>query len=100
MSETRLVYFADPMCSWCYGFSPVITALAERFEDRLPLHMVMGGLRAGNAEPMRPKDKESATPGHRSAPPRASRSTCPFSTARISSTTRSPPAAPSSRPAA
>jgi putative protein-disulfide isomerase len=58
MSETRLVYFADPMCSWCYGFSPVITALAERFEDRLPLHMVMGGLRAGNAEPMRPKDKE------------------------------------------
>jgi putative protein-disulfide isomerase len=58
MSETRLVYFADPMCSWCYGFSPVITALAERFEDRLPLHMVMGGLRAGNTEPMRPKDKE------------------------------------------
>lgn len=56
--QTRLVYFADPMCSWCYGFSPVIAALAERFEDRLPLDVVMGGLRAGNAEPMRTQDKE------------------------------------------
>jgi putative protein-disulfide isomerase len=56
--ETRLVYFADPMCSWCYGFSPVIAALAERFEDRLPLDVVMGGLRAGNTEPMRTRDKE------------------------------------------
>jgi len=58
MSETRLVYFADPMCSWCYGFSPVITALAERFDDRLPLLMVMGGLRAGNTEAMRLEDKQ------------------------------------------
>ena len=57
-AHTRLVYFADPMCSWCYGFSPVIAALAERFEERLPLDVVMGGLRAGNTEPMRDKDKE------------------------------------------
>ena len=56
--HTRLVYFADPMCSWCYGFSPVMAALAERFEDRLPFDVVMGGLRAGNAEPMRQEDKE------------------------------------------
>jgi putative protein-disulfide isomerase len=58
-AQTRLVYFADPMCSWCYGFSPVIAALAERFEDRLPLSLVMGGLRAGNTEPMRPQDKDT-----------------------------------------
>jgi putative protein-disulfide isomerase len=57
-TETRLVYFADPMCSWCYGFSPVIAALAERFEGRLPVDVVMGGLRAGNTEPMRADDKE------------------------------------------
>jgi putative protein-disulfide isomerase len=37
MSEHRFVYFADPVCSWCYGFSPVIAALAERFEGRLGL---------------------------------------------------------------
>jgi putative protein-disulfide isomerase len=57
-AQTRLVYFADPMCSWCYGFSPVVATLAERFEDRLPLDVVMGGLRAGNTEAMRDKDKD------------------------------------------
>jgi putative protein-disulfide isomerase len=57
MSEQRFVYFADPMCSWCYGFSPVIAELAERFEGRLGLHVVMGGLRAGNTAPMRDEDK-------------------------------------------
>jgi putative protein-disulfide isomerase len=58
-ANTRLVYFADPMCSWCYGFAPVIAALAEKFEDRLPLDLVMGGLRAGNTEPMGDRDKVS-----------------------------------------
>ena len=53
----QMVYFADPMCSWCYGFSPVIAALAERFENRLPLRMVMGGLRAGNTAPMTAEDR-------------------------------------------
>ena len=54
----HLVYFADPMCSWCYGFAPVIAVLAERFEERLPLQVVMGGLRAGNTTPMRAEDKD------------------------------------------
>jgi putative protein-disulfide isomerase len=58
MSELRLIYFADPMCSWCYGFSPVISALADQFETRLPLHVIMGGLRAGNTQPMRPNDMD------------------------------------------
>jgi len=58
-AHTRLLYFADPLCSWCYGFSPVIAALAERFEDRLPLSIVMGGLRAGNTQAMRAQDKET-----------------------------------------
>jgi putative protein-disulfide isomerase len=31
--------------------------LAERFEGRMDLQLVMGGLRAGNAAPMRPADK-------------------------------------------
>jgi len=25
----EMIYVADPMCSWCYGFAPVIDALAE-----------------------------------------------------------------------
>jgi putative protein-disulfide isomerase len=54
----EMVYFADPMCSWCYGFAPVISALAERFEARLPLRLVMGGLFAGNQKAMRGVDKD------------------------------------------
>ncbi len=58
VAESReLLYFADPMCSWCYGFAPVVDALAKRFEDQLSLRIVMGGLRAGNTEPMRDKDR-------------------------------------------
>jgi putative protein-disulfide isomerase len=58
MSDKHFVYFADPMCSWCYGFSPVISALAAQFSDRLPVRLVMGGLRAGNTQAMRPQDKD------------------------------------------
>lgn len=58
MADKHFVYFADPMCSWCYGFSPVIAALAERFARRMPVRLVMGGLRAGNTRPMRPQDKD------------------------------------------
>jgi putative protein-disulfide isomerase len=58
MATKQLVYVADPMCSWCYGFSPVIAAIAERFEGRMPLKLIMGGLRAGNTAPMRQQDKD------------------------------------------
>jgi len=54
-SDTRqrqLIYFADPMCSWCWGFSPVIERIAEKFGNDLPIRVVMGGLRAGNTVPM------------------------------------------------
>ena len=36
----HFIYFADPMCSWCYGFAPVIETLAKQFEGRLPLRIV------------------------------------------------------------
>ena len=57
-SARKLVYFADPMCSWCYGFSPVIAGLAEHFSGRLAVEVVMGGLRPGTTEPMRDKDRD------------------------------------------
>ena len=57
-TDRQFVYFADPMCSWCYGFAPVMLRLAEQFEGRLGLQVVMGGLRAGNTTPMTDKDRE------------------------------------------
>lgn len=56
--DLKFVYFADPMCSWCYGFGPVMAELAHRFNDRLGLSVVVGGLRAGNSEPMSGQDKD------------------------------------------
>jgi putative protein-disulfide isomerase len=61
--QFHLIYFADPMCSWCYGFSPVIDAVRQRFGDDLPVHLVLGGLRAGATEPMGPEDM-AAIRGH------------------------------------
>ncbi|MFO1112473.1 MAG: DsbA family protein [Rhodospirillales bacterium] len=42
----RVLYFADPMCSWCWGFAPVIAALAAACADEVPIRFCAGGLRA------------------------------------------------------
>jgi putative protein-disulfide isomerase len=59
MSERRLIYFSDPMCSWCYGFAPVIAAVRAEFGRALPIQLVMGGLRPGTTDPMTPKARAS-----------------------------------------
>jgi len=50
--KTKLIYFADPMCSWCYGFSPELTEVVESLSDSIDFEMVMGGLRPYNKETM------------------------------------------------
>ncbi|WP_256070234.1 DsbA family protein [Stutzerimonas frequens] len=42
----RLIYVMDPMCSWCWGFAPVLLGLAEQAaEYGVPLVLKVGGLR-------------------------------------------------------
>ena len=48
----QLLYFADPMCSWCWGFSPVVEALVAATDGDVPIHPIMGGLRLGTTDPM------------------------------------------------
>ena len=55
MTESHLIYFSDPMCSWCWGFSPVVGAIGERYGEDLPIRLIMGGLRPGTTEPMSDK---------------------------------------------
>ena len=55
MDEPHLIYFSDPMCSWCYGFSPVIDQIRQAYGRALPIRLVMGGLRPGNEVPMTPE---------------------------------------------
>jgi putative protein-disulfide isomerase len=49
-SEKILFYFADPMCSWCWGFAPVFDAVKQTYGDRLKFSLIMGGLRPGTTE--------------------------------------------------
>lgn len=52
MNAPILWYVADPMCSWCWGFSPVIEAVRDAYHDRLKIALVLGGLRPGERAPM------------------------------------------------
>ena len=45
-----IIYVVDPMCSWCWGFSPVLEKMTRRYHDRVSLQLMMGGLRPGNTE--------------------------------------------------
>jgi putative protein-disulfide isomerase len=58
MNESVLWYFADPMCSWCWGFSPVIEALREEYRPRLKIALVLGGLRVGETAPQSAAQRE------------------------------------------
>lgn len=59
MATQRILwYFADPMCSWCWGFAPVISAIKETYSERMKIALMLGGLRPGTTEPMTPKSRE------------------------------------------
>ena len=46
-----LYYFGDPMCSWCWGFKPVLEQVDREYPE-LERVTVMGGLRGGEEQPM------------------------------------------------
>ena len=45
MRELEFVYVGDPMCSWCWGFAPVLDRMTEVYD--IPIRVVVGGLRPG-----------------------------------------------------
>ncbi|HWA62495.1 MAG TPA: DsbA family protein [Caulobacteraceae bacterium] len=61
--QAHLIYFADPMCSWCWGFAPVMAQIRKTWGDELPIRLVMGGLRPGTEKPMTEAAKAD-TKGH------------------------------------
>ncbi len=58
MNEKILWYIADPMCSWCWGFMPVIEAIRHEYGGRLKVELLLGGLRPGTKEPMQSTQRE------------------------------------------
>jgi putative protein-disulfide isomerase len=45
-----LIYVVDPMCSWCWGFSPVFEEIVRRYQAQVTVQVLLGGLRPGNTE--------------------------------------------------
>jgi putative protein-disulfide isomerase len=46
--SNRLVYVMDPLCSWCWGFAPVVQGLIDQAAAAgVGTHLVLGGLRTG-----------------------------------------------------
>lgn len=48
----ELLYFHDPMCSWCWAFRPAFMALHAHLPTDLTLRRVVGGLAPDNDQPM------------------------------------------------
>lgn len=53
-----LWYFADPMCSWCWGFTSVIEAIRSAYDEQFNIALMLGGLRPGTTEPMSTTTRE------------------------------------------
>ncbi|SFP61468.1 putative protein-disulfide isomerase [Nitrosomonas cryotolerans] len=52
MSDTRLFYIYDPMCSWCYAFNTSWAALRKDLPASIRVIGLLGGLAPDTKEPM------------------------------------------------
>jgi len=41
----ELILIADPMCSWCWGFSPTFERILDAYANQIVATLVVGGLR-------------------------------------------------------
>ena len=49
--QKELIFVLDPMCSWCWGFAPVIEELRSRLKEEYAFSLVLGGLRTKGEMP-------------------------------------------------
>lgn len=57
MTGKQIFFVADPMCSWCWGFSPSLKGIRDTAKGRATVRTVMGGLRPGTDNLMDDKMK-------------------------------------------
>lgn len=59
----KILYFYDPLCGWCYGFSPVMQQFYEDHKDEADFEIISGGMitgsRIGPAKNMAPYISEA-----------------------------------------
>jgi putative protein-disulfide isomerase len=54
-----LLYVTDPMCAWCYGFTPVIRRLKALWFGRLNVQVLVGGLNPYAQAPLASAEKDN-----------------------------------------
>lgn len=59
MKNTKLIYVHDPMCSWCWGFRPVLQQLLAALPENIKVIRMLGGLAADTDSPM-PEEMQSS----------------------------------------
>ena len=50
--SSELFYVHDPMCSWCWGFAPVLKQLLENLPADIRVTRLLGGLAVDSDQPM------------------------------------------------
>lgn len=50
--EREVLYVADPLCTWCWGFAQVSRELAQAVAGKARLRVLPGGLSLDRAEPL------------------------------------------------
>ncbi|HEY1023939.1 MAG TPA: hypothetical protein VGE26_02140 [Sphingobacteriaceae bacterium] len=53
MFKPKLIYVYDAWCGWCYGFTPVISAITKEFSGRLNHEVLSGRYDTGSYDPHR-----------------------------------------------
>lgn len=46
--QFKLYYFFDALCGWCYGFSPVLKQLHEKWKEEISFEVFSGGMVTGS----------------------------------------------------
>jgi putative protein-disulfide isomerase len=59
----HLLYVTDPMCAWCYGFTPVVRRLRALWYGRLTVQVMVGGLRPNPQDVLSPQEKDQLAVG-------------------------------------
>ncbi|WP_207535153.1 DsbA family protein [Desertivirga arenae] len=45
--QLKFIYIYDALCTWCYGFSPVIKAVRDKYKDVFEFEILSGGMITG-----------------------------------------------------
>jgi len=56
--KKEIIFVVDPMCSWCWGFTPVIETLLKTRSEGYQFSLVVGGLRTKGEMPWNETSKE------------------------------------------